>query len=361
MASEVAAACDQPQLTEAQLRMSGAQLGDAELRLLRVLEALLRTRSVTRAAAQLGITPSAVSHSLRDLRVRFDDPLLVRVGAGMQPTPRALALEPSLRLGLAELRRVLAVEVGFEPATSQRSFSLASPDYPLFTRLPALVGRLRREAPGLDFRLMPLRTGLAQVLASGELDVVLAGGEAEETLGLDRETMRAGIISEPFFCVMRSGHPLAAGPLDLAAYAAAEHVLISTTGGERGIADHALAQHGLERRVALTVPSFAAAVYFVAESEMIATVPEAIAVRGAQRGLVVARPPPLTLPDSTAYLYWHPRFQNDPGHAWWRTTLLQAFMVRPVDEGAAHPSRSKRLRPVTSKPNDRLSASRQVP
>lgn len=316
--------------------MSNVQLGDVELRLLRVLEALLDTGSVTRAAAILGITASAVSHSLRELRARFDDPLLVRVGSAMKLTPRALAIEPTLRQGLGDLRRVLTLEQRFDPASSIRAFSLATPDYALFTRLPDLIAGLRRQAPGIDFRLLTLHQGLSQALANGHLDVVLAGGEAEQVLGLDQGLMRSRIISEAFCCIVRTGHPLAiAGSLDLAAYSAAEHVLISTTGGDRGIADDALAVHGLSRRVALTVPSFAAALGFVVASDMMATVPETIALAGEYRGLVSILTPPLALPRSDAYLWWHPRYQSDAAHSWWRNTLTQAFATKSHCEGAA--------------------------
>ncbi|MGK6323717.1 LysR family transcriptional regulator [Sphingomonas sp. DT-51] len=309
--------------------MSGVQLGDAELRLLRVLDTLLENRSVTRAAASLGLTASAVSHSLRELRELFGDQLLIRIGGNMQPTPRALALEPALRQGLAELRRVLTTSEDFEPATSVRSFSLAGPDYVLFTRLPELVARMKAEAPNIDFRFTTLHAQLPQALSSGQLDAVIAGAEAETALALDRDMMRSRIISEEFCCIVRAGHPLAlAGQLDLDSYASAAHVLISTTGGDRGIADEALAEHGLTRRVALTLPSFAAAAGFVAASDMIATVPEAIARAGEARGLVVILKPPLAMPRSDAYLWWHPRFQNDNAHSWWRAALTQAFATK---------------------------------
>ena len=316
--------------------MNNVQLGDVELRLLRVLEALLDARSVTRAASVLGITASAVSHSLRELRSRFGDPLLVRVGAAMKPTSRALLIEPALRHGLGELRRVLTLEERFEPTMSTRTFSLATPDYALFTRLPDLLARLKREAPDIDFRLLSLHDGLSQALANGELDLVLAGGEAEQALALDQGLMRTRIISESFCCIVRVGHPLAeAGCLDLEAYAASEHVLISTTGGDRGIADKALAAHGLSRRVALTVPSFAAALGFVVASDMMSTVPETIARAGEYRGLIAILKPPLELPRSDAYLWWHPRFQSDAAHSWWRATLTQAFSTISRCEGAS--------------------------
>jgi DNA-binding transcriptional LysR family regulator len=306
--------------------MSSRHVSERDLRLFLVLDALLDHRSVTRAASALGLTQSAVSHSLRALRARFDDPLLVRIGNSLSPTPRALALRPGLSLGLAELERVLGHETAFDPAQSTRRFSLATPDHPQFTVLPGLVGRLRREAPGLDVRVRPIGPGLADDLASGRLDLVLAGAEVEHQLALDGELMRVRVISEPFRCVLRRGHPALKTDLDIDGYAALPHLLVSTTGEGTGIVDAALEALGRHRRVAMTVPSFPAAIWMVAASDLIATLPKAITDR-ATRHEVEVREVPLVLPSSDAYLWWHPRFQHDPGHIWWRQTLTEAFAV----------------------------------
>lgn len=320
--------------------MSRTHLTDVDLRLLRVLDALLDTGDVGRAAAQLNVTRSAVSHSLKALRQRLGDPLLVRSKEGMQPTPHALALRASLRLGLTSLQSVLDAETGFDPATSGRRFSVATPDYVLSTELPQLIGRLRREAPGLDIRLRSLGAGLPDMLAAGELDLVLGGAGVEAMLGLDRGLMRARVIQEPFYCILHSDHPAAAdGALDLATYAALSHVLVTTTlNGERGVVDDELAARGLSRRVGLTVPSFPAAVSFIAASDMIATVPRPIAVRARDDGWPIAIiRPPIKLPEGAGYLWWHPRFQEDAAHIWWRTMVAEAV--------ADNPKAASRLRP----------------
>ena len=148
----------------------------------------------------------------------------------------------------------------------------------------------------------------------------------EAGLALDREVMRTLIISEPFMCVMRADHPgAAAQDFTLEAYLSSVHLLVSTTGGGSGIVDAVLARSGQTRRVAVTVPSFAAATWFVAASDLIATLPQAIAEQAAERLKLAVRPPPLALPASEAYLWWHPRLHQDSGHAWWRRQLIQAF------------------------------------
>ncbi len=311
--------------------MSGTHVSERDLRLFLVLDAVLAERSVTRAASRLGVTQSAVSHSLRELRARLGDPLLVRTGNGLEPTPLAQSLRPDLRLGLDALERLLRHEPRFDPATSTRSFSLATPDHPQFTMIPEFIGQLRRTAPGVNVRIRAIGPGLPEELASGRLDLVLAGAEVEHTLALDREAMRTRVIDEPFCCLLRRGHPALMRQLDLQAYVALPHVLVSTTGGETGIVDRALAAQGLHRRVAVTVPSFPAAAYIVASSDLIATLPRAVAER-ARRLDVEIMPPPLELDRSVAYLWWHPRFQHDPGHAWWRHALAEALAPFRRDE-----------------------------
>ena len=183
-----------------------AHVSERDLRLFLVLDAVLAERSVTRAAARLGVTQSAVSHSLRSLRSRLRDPLLVRTSTGLEPTPLAQSLRPDLRAGLDALERLLRHQQHFDPATSTRSFSLATPDHPQFTMIPEFIGCLRQTAPGVDVRIRAIGPGLPEEVASGRLDLVLAGAEAEEILDLDREVMRQRVIDEPFRCLLRRGH-----------------------------------------------------------------------------------------------------------------------------------------------------------
>ncbi|MFT8242843.1 LysR family transcriptional regulator [Roseomonas sp. BN140053] len=305
--------------------MSRIHLSESNLRLLLVLDAVLAEGSVTRAAGRLGLTQPAVSHALRRLRELYGDPLLVRGRAGLLPTPLAESMIPRIRLGLTELERVLARDLDFDPATSRRAFSVATVDHPVITALPALLARLRAEAPGVDIRVRGITPGLAQALESGRLDTVLAGGEVEEQLALDRGLQRSRIVSEPFLCIARAGHPAIGEVLDLDTFLALPQVLVSTGGRDSGMVDAVLAGRGLQRRVLATVPNFAGAPHLVAASDLLATVPRAIAEYGATLLGLRVLPPPLPLPRGDAYLWWHERVQKDPGHAWWRRLLLDAF------------------------------------
>ena len=289
-----------------------------------MLDALLEERSVARAASLLNLTPSAVSHSLRDLRIRFGDPLLVRAGNGSSPTPRAAALRVPLRQALSDLQRLLSEDFTlFDSAVSKRTFSLATPDYPLFTFLPELLRRLRTQAPGLNLKLLPLQKDMVSLLTGGEIDLILAGEQAEERLGLDRDVMRELVMSLPFQCVVsRNALVAAGGRLDQTTFAAMPHVFVSMAGGDRDAVDEALLVLGLRRRVLLEVPSFSAALRLVAHGDLVATIPAAVAALAADDPSLIVLAPPLPLPPCNAYMWWHPRYQQDQGHSWWRSTLL---------------------------------------
>ena len=299
--------------------------GRTDLNLLLVLEALLAERSVTRAAERLNLSQPAVSHALKRLRLMFHDQLLVRGKGGMMPTALAAQLAVPLQRGLVELERVLRREVGFDPKTSQRGFTLATVDYPQLFGLPQFVRRLTREAPGIDLQVVPLGTGLAEALESGALDLVLAGGEVERVLALDRGLMRSKIISEPFVCVVRRNHPGVKDRLDLKTFAALPHLLVSTSGKGKGMVDQALEARGLSRRIAVRLPHFVGAPFVVAQSDLIATLPKTLAEQGARLLGLRLFEPPLKLPRGDAYLWWHARLQDDPAHAWFRRALLDVY------------------------------------
>jgi DNA-binding transcriptional LysR family regulator len=306
--------------------MSSIQPDEIELRLLRVLDALLETNNVTRAAALLGVTPSAVSHSLRELRHRMSDPLLVRSGSRLKPTPRALAIRPVLREALSELHRMLVQPPEFDPRTTTRRFTLAVPDHIVSEHLAALIPRLMEEAPQASVELRPIAGPLSELLESGTLDLVLTTGYADDLLALNSEMMRVRVLAEPFVCIARPNHPaLVDGKIDVASFVECPQILINLPGAQGGITDKALHALGLKRRVALVLPSATAAVQYVANSNLIATVPLGVASRGKADGLVAVVEPPIELPLAVGFLWWHPRFHREPAHMWWREMLTRFF------------------------------------
>jgi len=293
-------------------------LGETNLNLLVALAALIEEANVTRAAARVGVTQSAMSHSLRELRALLGDQLLVRGPRGMLLTPRAEALRGPLRRGLGELERVVAGKVGWSPATEARVFRIGAGDYLSVRLVPPLLERLGREAPGvdLDVRAADLPRSAA-LLESGELDV-LTGLGTGDLPGLRRRAL----ISDRFACLVRAGHPQLRGRLDLDLYCRLPHVLISPRGDSGSVVDSALEQLGRRRRVALRVPYFLVAPLVVARSDMILTAPAHLARELAAHYPLQLLPAPLELPGFTLHLIWHERFDDDPAHRWLRDTMV---------------------------------------
>jgi DNA-binding transcriptional LysR family regulator len=315
--------------------MRRANISETNLRLFLVLDALLSESSVTRAAKKLGLTQPAVSHALKQLRALYKDELFVRNADGLAPTPLAVSLAPMLRSGLNELERTLQSDPEFEPTTTRRRFTLSTVDYPLLTGISPLMKRLSEEAPQVDVRILPVGADLHAKLVAGTLDTVLAGGEVEQQMALDKSLMKTKFISEDFVCILREGHPALRRKFDLKAYCSTGHVLVSTGGADTGFVDSALAKLGMSRRVTLTVPSFVGAPTIVAGTDLISTVPRAIGEFGTKRFGTVMRPVPIAMPRAEAFIWWHQRFQNEPGHRWWRRMLVEAFApfnTAPVSE-----------------------------
>jgi len=312
------------------------QLWAIDLNLIVAFDALARERNVTRTAQRLGVTQSAMSHSLRRLRELLGDPVLVRGRGGMMLTPRAESLVVPLRSGLVTLGRALAQPSRFEPQTARRAFCLASPDLFDVLAIPPLLARIRSEAPGVDIRVVPIDERLlVDQLETGEVDVAVVAQQEEPAAepppsasGLLRRTL----FRDRYTCLLRADHPALArrrgrratpAALSLATYAALSHALVSPRGGGPGLVDRALAQHGLSRRVALRLPHFYSALAIVAKSDLILTAPSALARLVPADLEIVALPPPLRLPRHSINLIWHERFSKDRGHGWLRDLVSE--------------------------------------
>ncbi len=297
-------------------------LSEINLNLLHSLGVLLEEANVTRAAARLGVTQSAMSHTLRQLRAHFDDRLLVRGPRGMLLTPRAEQLRGPLRRGLGELERVVRGDVSWDPATASRTFRLVLGDYVSVRLLPRLIERLRREAPRVDVDVRPTeRRGDEARLESGEVDVLVAL-RASGAPGLRQRAL----MSDGFACVARSGHPEIAGSEDLTLdrYCALDHVLISPRGQEGSFVDTKLGAIGRRRRVALRVPHFLVAPMIVARTDLLLTAPTELAAELAAHYPLQILASPLALASFTLQLIWHERFDDDPAHRWLRDSLVSS-------------------------------------
>ena len=248
-----------------------------DLNLLRVLDALLRERNVSRAAERLSLSQPAVSNALNRLRELLDDPLLVRVGRAMQPTPRALELEAPIRDALQRIGQSLAGGDTFDPARSRQRFALALTDYVEALCMPPLLQRLGTTAPGVGLVVQHLAPSLpAEALDKGQLDLVL--GRFEE---LPASFQRRPWASETLRLLARRGHPQVDGGIDLETFLQQRHLWVS--GGQtKGMVDQWLASQGLKRQVAYITPNYLQAAHLVASTDLLTVLPTRLAAYFAQ-------------------------------------------------------------------------------
>lgn len=297
-----------------------------DLNLLRVFAALDETRNVTRAALQLGLSQPAVSAALSRLRDHLDDPLFVRVGNGMAPTPRAEAAAPAVAHALARLEAALAEAEPFQPETAEATFTLRGADFFATRLIPAFSAALGREAPGITIRFLDSGRGdLTELLETGEIDLAL-----EQPTGVPAWISRALLFPSPFKIIaspnnaliveagIKSGDVL---PLDL--FCALPHALRSIDGTTTGMTDAALARTGRSRRVVLVVPHFDAVLQAVARSNMIAAAPVQLIEDTAWPIELAVFEPPIDIPTPNMQLYWHSRLDRAPAHIWLRKRLLE--------------------------------------
>jgi DNA-binding transcriptional LysR family regulator len=294
---------------------------DLDLNLLRVLDAVLRERSVTVAAARLGLTQPAVSNALARLRAAFGDALFVRTPSGMAPTPFARDLDAPVRQALALIESALAHGGGFDPATSTRAFRFYMSDLGEISFLPALVEHARRLAPGvyLEALGLPLEA-IDEGLAGGALDIAVGF-----LPGLAAPVRRRRLFSDPYVCLMRSDHPRIGARLTRKLFLEASHALVSSTGSGHRVIEEALERHGLTRRIALRVPHFTVVPMVLARTDLLLTLPSQVARVYEADGHFKSLPVPLPIPPAEVAVHWHERFERDPGNRWLRELMIELF------------------------------------
>jgi DNA-binding transcriptional LysR family regulator len=297
--------------------LSVTELRRLDLTLLLVFLGLLRHRKALDVAADLGLTQSAISQSLKRLRDIFGDELFLRRPHGVEPTATALALEAPVAAAVDALRGALGAARNFDPATATGLFRVAALDAEQAVLIPPLAARLRVEAPGITLSVLPLGRGEAvEALAEGRADLALGFvWESPESIS------RQKLYDETFVVAGRPEVFSDAPRLDLDAYCAADHILISPGGDLRGVVDDQLAALGRRRRVVLGLPAFLPALAAVAASRAVVTLPARVARAFAPGfGLVIAEPP-LSVRSFPVSVLWHRRNETDPRTVWVRQLL----------------------------------------
>lgn len=283
-----------------------------DLNLLVTLDVLLAEGSVARAARRLRLSPSAMSRALARLRETTGDPLLVRAGRGLVPTPRAIELRERVGQLVQEGHAVLRPVEKLDPAQLVRTFTLRTSDGFVENFGPALVARIEAEAPGVRLFFMQKSDKDSRPLRDGAVD--LETGVVDSTTAPELRVQ--ALIRDRFVGVVRLGHPLSQAAISPASYAAGRHIHVSRQGLDRGPIDEALKLLGLERKVVTIVGGFSNALALARASDLIASVPERHT--GNLRAGMHSFPLPVATPEITVSLLWHPRLDADPAHRWLR-------------------------------------------
>jgi len=283
-----------------------------DLNLLVTLDVLLAEGSVARAARRLQLSPSAMSRALARLRETTGDPLLVRAGRGLVPTPRALELRERVGDLVRDAEAALRPAATLDLERLVRTFTMRTSEGFVETFGPDLIARVAREAPGVRLRFVPKPNRDSGPLRDGTVD--LETGVVGQATGPEIRTR--ALFSDRFVGVVRHGHPLGRGRITAARYAAGRHISVAREGADRGRIDDALATLGLAREIVAVVGGFSTALALARASDLIASVPERHT--GDLRAGMHSFALPVPLPDFTISLLWHPRQDADPGHRWLR-------------------------------------------
>jgi DNA-binding transcriptional LysR family regulator len=296
-----------------------------DLNLLLALDALLEERSVGRAAERLHTSPPAMSRTLSRLRRILDDPVLVRAGRAMVPTPRALSLQGPVRDLVEQARAVFTPPQLLAPVSLQRVFSLQVGEG-LFSSLGSRVlARVRREAPDVTLRFVGESHEDTHSLRDGSVDL-----EVGQIRRSAPETRIEPLLRERMVGVVRAGHPLAGKRVTLKRFAAADHVVFSRRGRLTGPVDELLAEHGLRRRVVACAPNPAGGLFLIRNSDLVGLVPAQLG-RDALAALDLhAFEVPLALPPLELGMAWHPRHDADGAHRWLRQCVREAIAGQDV-------------------------------
>lgn len=303
-----------------------------DFNLLVALQALIESSSVTHAATKIGLSQPAMSRTLSRLRELLSDPILIRGPQGMALTARARSLAVPLEKLLGEIQETLEPRPPFDPARITETFSLCVPDAGQILLIPALLARLHREAPEVNFNIIYQDIGSAQraALEAGEID-----------LGVDSaRKLPAGFRSDSLFdanyaCIARTHHPGIGKRLTLTKFLTLGHIALrhQSASAESDI-DEMLAKTSAQRRIVLSVPSYLSIPWLVADSDCVATVPRLLVEMFAKHFPVKGYDPPIPVKPLPVSLIWHERTHHDPKHQWLRRTV--ARLLRDAAAAASH-------------------------
>jgi DNA-binding transcriptional LysR family regulator len=296
-------------------------LRDIDLNLLVVFNQLLMDRRVSTTADKLGLSQPAVSNALKRLRTLLKDELFVRTARGMEPTPYALNLVEPMGYALGTLQNALNQRDSFDPATSERTFTLGLTDIGEIYFMPTLMESLSRVAPRIKISTLRHNSGhLSEDMASGNVDIAV-GLLPSLTTGF----FQRRLFKQRYVCLFRQGHPRAHNPITLTQFKSLSHVGVTSANTGHGEVDDWMTRKGIERHIQLHVPHFVAVGHILQSSDLIATVPERFAQKCAAPFQLETSPLPFKLPDIAINLFWHAKYNREPANMWLRQLMVELF------------------------------------
>jgi LysR family nod box-dependent transcriptional activator len=300
-------------------------LTGVDLNLLVAFDALMDERSVTRAASRLSLSQPGMSNTLARLRKLFGDPLLVREGLTLIPTPRADALRQPVRDALAIIGEALGQRTGFDPARDRATWTVSCSDYSLLMLIGPLVRRLAAEAPGVTIRVLPRAPDPVRLLRDATADLVIEPAEIMP----DAQLASQRLFADRWLCCVwagnsKVGNSKVGNQMTLDAYLRLGHLVYSMGRGQpASIVDQYLEQSRLPRRIEFTVESFLLAPFLLEGTDLVTVVPERAVPHLRRTADIRLLEPPVPLPAITEMLWWHPRHTARPAHAWIRARIAE--------------------------------------
>ncbi|MVW63578.1 LysR family transcriptional regulator [Massilia sp. NEAU-DD11] len=292
-----------------------------DLNLLSVFQEVYRERQISAAARRLGLTQSAVSNALARLRRTFGDELFVRTAYGMQPTPLAQQMAEPIGAAMAQVALALSQRSRFDPATGARRFTLAMTDVGEVYFMPVLIERCRTVAPNVE--IASLRANgltLKDDMETGRVDLAIGAFE-----DVSEALYHRALFRQPFVSMFRKDHPLAKGKVDLERFVATPHLIVDAAQSPYDRINGLLEKAGVTAGARFRVPHFTAVPYIVSTSELVVTVPQKLAESAASPFGLKWIEPPLALPALQTNVFWHRRFNHDPGIQWLRGLIADVF------------------------------------
>jgi DNA-binding transcriptional LysR family regulator len=292
-----------------------------DLNLLVAFNALMNERNVTRAAVQVGVSQPAMSAALSRLRTLLGDPLFQRSADGLLPTARARDLAAPIAQALRQIEAAMVQQPAFVPETAAATFRLGLQDYPTLVLLPSLLAALQKAMPDVALNVLAYndRDAAVELLDAGMIDAAIGVAPANT----DARILARPVMRDAFVTIVSSDNLAARRAMDLTAWLDLPHVLVSPEGQLHGLVDQALAQQGLTRKLALTVPHIFAVPDVVARTNMTATILKRAALHAQARHRLMLFPPPVSLPEIVLDLLWHRRSDTHPAQRWFREFIAQ--------------------------------------